>query len=443
MCVDITANKYQVVTTTIGYLLGVPTKNLADKSVVSACIQNKPANIVRDMCILRSTLIKHYDAFSEEMRVKRVGLYGLVENQVGEVLHRIRQYGVNIWSFNLKNVYEPIETLNGLISDRINNCKDLFPDWLDWHCVREAFIMPNGKGREGIEAAVKLYKSNSEYCPKRMYVNIHFYENGKYILGNDYAICHALYESCGKKFTDVSKVSDAKKSVKKKISAFLEESQGVVIAVDCENSDPYKMCATLASLSSSQSDKIKKIILIDDINASSAWRILGSYTSIPVETVRIERVLRGKSLVDITLSSVVCKEHYANGVNSVMLFSSDSDYWGLASTLPAVKFFVMVEAGSCSETYKESLSKKGIQYCCIDDFYTGDSDEIKYMALRAGIEESLKSVNVISFLDSAIANARATLSDAERTSFIQKYLLSGYISISSDGSLQLNYPTDV
>lgn len=434
MCIDATANRCQVVTSLVGYLLGVPLRHLQDRAVISDCRKNKHAIIVRDLCTIRSALIRNYDTFLEEMRVKQSGLYGLVEQRESEALSRLRQHGINIWSSKVRNVYEPIESLNGLISDRINNCKDLFPTWLDWHCVREAFIMPNGLCREGIEEAIALYKKTTDYCPHRMYINIKFYENGRYILGNDYAVCYALYESCGQKFTDLSKVSDAKKSVKKKIAAFLEEGN-VVIAVDCENSDPYKMCATLSSLSPAQSCKIKKIILIDDVNASSAWRVLNSYTDIPVETVCIERVLRGKSLVDITLSSVVCKEHYANGVNSVMLFSSDSDYWGLASTLPNVKFFVMVEEGACSEQYKESLERKGIQYCCIDDFYSGDSDSIKNAALITSISNSLKSVNLYKLLDDAIASARMALSPAERANFIEKYISGASIKVGSDGSL--------
>ena len=56
------------------------------------------------------------------------------------------------------------------------------------------------------------------------------------------------------------------------------------------------------------------------------------YTS-PVEHMMIERVKQNKSLVDVMLISRTCQEHYKNNVDSFILVSSDSDYWGLISSL--------------------------------------------------------------------------------------------------------------
>ena len=60
--------------------------------------------------------------------------------------------------------------------------------------------------------------------------------------------------------------------------------------VDCENSDPYKLCATLKNLDYEVMKKITAIILFDDVHTATAWRILENYTRIPVEHIMIERI---------------------------------------------------------------------------------------------------------------------------------------------------------
>ena len=115
------------------------------------------------------------------------------------------------------------------------------------------------------------------------------------------------------------------------------------MAVDCENSDPYRLCATLKGLDADVTAKIQKIMLFDDVNTVNAWKILESHTKIPVEHIMTERVKRTKSLVDIELTAMTCMEHYKNNVDSFIIVSSDSDYWGLISSLPDARFLVMIE----------------------------------------------------------------------------------------------------
>ena len=85
-------------------------------------------------------------------------------------------------------------------------------------------------------------------------------------------------------------------------------------------------------------NKVSKIILIDDVNTSTAWGVLEEHVSIPVEHKVIPRIKEDKSLVDITLTAQLCKEFYANNTDSFVLVSSDSDYWGLISSIPEAHF---------------------------------------------------------------------------------------------------------
>ena len=47
--------------------------------------------------------------------------------------------------------------------------------------------------------------------------------------------------------------------------------------------DKHKLCATLKNLDYQYTQKIASIILFDDVHSASAWRILNSFTHIPVE----------------------------------------------------------------------------------------------------------------------------------------------------------------
>ena len=60
-------------------------------------------------------------------------------------------------------------------------------------------------------------------------------------------------------FDDPSKYKDANAETKNSIYDFLRCSMRTVIAVDCENSDVYKLYATLKNLNQDELSKIEKI----------------------------------------------------------------------------------------------------------------------------------------------------------------------------------------
>lgn len=76
-----------------------------------------------------------------------------------------------------------------------------------------------------------------------------------------------------------------------------------IIIVDCENSDPYKLCSTLRSLNDGELEKVQKIILYDDIHTSKAWTLIEKYTRLTVEHELAERVNKFISDSFIILSS--------------------------------------------------------------------------------------------------------------------------------------------
>ena len=217
--------------------------------------------------------------------------------------------------------------------------------------------MPNGLKEEGTKQAANLYYANRSYYPYQVYINWVPQDEGN-ILYNDKKFAVLLYRWHNDYFREFSKVSDVSSYVKGSIYEYIEGSEKAVVVVDCENSDPYKLCAVLKNLDYQYTQKISSIILFDDVHTASAWRILEDFTKIPVEHILIERVKESKSLVDIKLTARACQEHYINKVDSFIIVSSDSDYWGLISTLSEARFFVMIESEKCSPSMKNALPRE-------------------------------------------------------------------------------------
>lgn len=210
--------------------------------------------------------------------------------------------------------------------------------------------------------------------------------------------------------------------------------------VDCENSDPYKLCATLKNLDYQYTSKISQIILFDDVHTATAWEILEQYTKLPVEHILIERVKENKSLVDITLTARASKEHYQNKVDSFIIVSSDSDYWGLISVLNEAQFLVMVEREKCGPDMKRALVESGIFYCYIDDFYSANSESILMSALFKELYRYLDhavQLNVNEMLDEALRATRINMSTAERRQFFEKHIKGMGLMIDGDGNVSV------
>lgn len=182
------------------------------------------------------------------------------------------------------------------------------------------------------------------------------------------------------------------------------------------------------------------IILFDDIHASTGWDLLEQFTTIPVEHIEIERVKQNKSLVDMRLAMRVSQEFYENTVDSFVLVSSDSDYWALISSLPKARFLVMVEHDKCGPDLKAALAEHGIFYCYLDDFYYGNSEELKTQALfremRLYMERAVR-LNLNVMFNEALRATRIEMTAAERQRFCSKYLKTIQLVIDDAGDVSL------
>lgn len=438
------ANESCAVVSRVAYLIGVEKRHFDNgheplmPGWYAELSKDKRARIVRNLCMLRTAIEQNYEQLYRAMTADVKNLNTLPEYIPQEAISELEKDGIRIVKPNARPLQYIIE-MNRLISDRINNCRELFPLWLNWEYIRQLFIMPNGTTEVGAKRAANEYYARKNSYPYQVYINWNGGGNGN-ILFNDKKFVSLLYESHEDCFWDLSKVTDAGNVTKKGIYSFLENSERTAIVVDCENSDPYKVHAMLTNLDQEALlNRICKITLYDDIHTTSAWNVLNEFTEIPVEHRVIERIKEGKSLVDATLMLGAAKDFYTNDVDSFILLSSDSDYWSLIRELGDARFFVMVESGKCGPDIKRALATSGVSYCYLDDFCTGDSG-IVIRTLLSEVREAIDSqvcFNVRRILDDAIYDTRAELSEKERRQFYDRYLKKLKLTVDIDGEVRI------
>lgn len=431
----------------VAYLIGVPKRIFENEheapqlEIYEQLDKDKTARIVRNLCVVRTSIERNFKHINDKMRMEYKTILSMPEYVPSDSLNQLTADGINFIKKSSTKLAHHIIEINRLISDRINNCKPLFPLWINWQYIKDIFIMPNGLTEEGTKLAADLYYSNLSYYPYQVYINWIPADEGN-VLYNDKKFATLLYQWHNDYFGEMSKVSDAGTYVKSNIYDYIEDSDKVVVVVDCENSDPYKLVATLKNLNSDYTQKIASIILFDDVHTASAWRILEEFTKIPVEHMMIERVKQSKSLVDIMLTARACQEHYTNNVDSFIIVSSDSDYWGLIQSLPYARFLVMIEREKCGPDMKAALVSSGIFFCYIDDFYSANAEEIKHSALFREMYRYIDNhvqMNVNEMFSEALRATRIDMADAEKKQFFHRYIRSMQMSISDDGDVVIEF----
>ena len=431
----------------VAYLIGVPERIFDNKfeppkkTVFQHLEREKSARIIRNLCVLRTAIVRNFKHINDKMRMEYRTPLSMHEYIPAESINQLFADGIFIFRKPNVSLNQYIIKINLLISDRINNCKNLFPLWLNWQYIRALFLMPDGLNESGTKAASDLYHTHIHEYPYQMYINWEPRDEGN-ILYNDKKFVALLYQHNSDRFSEFSKVTDASSYVKGSIYDFIENSEQTVMVVDCENSDPYKLCATLKNIDYEYTSKISRIILFDDVHTVSAWSILVNFTKIPIDHILIERVKQNKSLVDIKLTARACQEHYQNHVDSFIIVSSDSDYWGLISSLPDARFLVMLERENCGPDLKRELINAGIFFCYIDDFYSGNTEDIRHVALFKEMYryiDNAVSLNVNEMFEAALKATRVEMTNLEKQQFFSKYVKTLQMSISPSGDIMIEF----
>ncbi|MBE5907001.1 MAG: hypothetical protein E7277_09535 [Lachnospiraceae bacterium] len=421
-------NKYDIVTR-VAYLIGVPDSILYGENsyyLANVCKdleRDKNARIIRNLCFLRTQLENNISKIARGIRNNQISLMNCGTLLDLSKMRSLDEDGVEIYVYT-KEPYKFMAHLNRTIKQRINNCRSVFPDWLNWKYIVNLIVIPLADEERTVYEAATPYHENYNGYPYQCFINMPPENNGN-ILMNDKKFMTLLYKWNGDIFADVSRVADVSNSTKENIYNFLEQSDKCVFIVDCENSDPYSLCAAIKNLEEDRIRKIEKIILYDDVNASSAWETLSGYIDIPVEYMLINRLKDNKSLADIKVTARICKEFYQNEMRSFVLASSDSDFWGLIEEIPDAKFLVLVEQTKCSYALKQALMDKKIFYCYIDHFYKGGAEDIKKEILTKELAKNIResfSINLHEIMNDALYRTRIRMTEEEVAEYIKRKL---------------------
>lgn len=405
--------------------------------------KDRESRIIRNLCRLRTALERDFIRIRNGFMYDFKNLSSFPEYIPQDAVMELETDGVSLQK-SKPDIVQYIIEINRHLTNRINNVKVFFPEWVEWNYIRPLFIMPNGLKADGVKESGQSFAQNKISYPFQCYMNLESLTHGN-IFYNDFKFVSVLYELHGDAFEDRSLVRNASGNMIEDLYEFIERNEKILVVVDCENSDPIKLAASLSSLSIAQSQKIYKLILFDSAYTTAAWTTLcntGITSTYNTEHIVIKRLVEHKSLVDMTLAVTTCKEVYANDVDSILLFSSDSDYWALIQVLNEVEFLVMLEKEKTGAAIIEVLESKEIHYCYIDDFCRGTAYNIKTKTILAEIQNKLneKTFNITDILNVAISASWLSMTPKETEQFINRYIKNLKVSVGIDGTVQLLLP---
>lgn len=399
---------------------------------------NQAACTIRYLCKLRAMLMQHFKKTDNSIRFEFKNIDRL-EWFDSENIKQLEEWGFKILLTN-KRASDYNTNFNKLICENIHGCKELFPDWISWDYIKNLFVIPHYSTENVQKLEFEKYMANIVYYPYQMYIYWKKPCELGNMLYNDGKFLDILYKMNGANFTDSSKYKNAVDDVKTNIYDFINASEKTVLAVDCENSDVYKLYGMLKNLNQDEIEKIHKIILFDDNHTTNGWDYLEKFLNIPVEHIEVERVVDRKSLVDIRVTMGICKEYYENKISSFILLSSDSDYWGLISSLPQAKFLVVIEYDKCGQPIRDILDTHEIYYCSLDDFCTGNIEELKKAVLISELKKYLP--DIVNYNGKQLAydlfeKARINASENEIKNFYDKYIKTIRLNLDNDGNFSI------
>ena len=463
------------IVTVVAYLIGVSEDKFEsgewfDSEEYEKIKTNEDALIVRTLCRLRTQFLRNYKNIDDAKKYQMKPLETMTEYLDLDGIKYLRRKGMEVNIANAKSPTVNISYINQYIMDNIDKIKGLIPDWVKFQYIKALFLVPGGYSGHGgallknnyqkifstILAIGQNYMEQRSSYPFKMYLTWphKFKETDGNVLYNDLKFLKLLYSANGDRFQASQYVVDAKEDTKQEVYEFLADAVNVAIFVDCENVDPYAFGATILNLDEGVLSKIKRIVLFDDIHTSTAWDYMTDIMRIPVVKKDIERVLDEKSLVDIEMTAVVCEEFYQNNIESIILASSDSDFWGLIRNLPRARFLVLNEFRKTSGAVIEQMDKHGIKHCYMSDFAQDSIQKFKSDVLYLGLAERIKRFNqgglfgtldvtqLIDelFYDANIFGAEGQV-EREKTAFFNKYLKSGFTlkPVTVDGKLVLQF----
>ncbi|WP_044973153.1 NYN domain-containing protein [Ruminococcus sp. HUN007] len=425
------------VVATIAYMIGVRMNALQNSypectELISRLREDKDATVIRYLCKLRTALLLHFKKTDTAIRYDLKNLNTL-EWYDQDNIRQLEKWGFTIIHANHRSE-EYMQDFTKLINENIDKCSRLFYDWLNWDYIRDLFYIPKYNKKDVMVNEFNKYMANLEHYPFQMFIHWKPQEVGS-IVYSDRKFLKIIYSQHKDYFYDETKYKDADEETRNNIYDFIDSSVKTAVAVDCENSNPFKLYSVLKGLNQDELAKIDKITLYDDVNTTEAWDWLSKFIRIPVEHIEIERVTDRKSLVDVRMTASVVTDFYRNGITSFIIVSSDSDFWGLIKSLPDAHFIVMYEYEKCGSDIRNALDEHSIYNCAIDDFCSANTEELKRTVLLTALEKHIPTLlgeNPLELTHKIYEETKVTASKKEMENFCSRYVKTLRLKIVDD-----------
>ena len=134
-------NKLEIVTR-VAFLCGVADyhftgeKRFFMQNVYETLKKDGKALLIRNLCLLRNSIEHNFKKISNAMTREGRAFFGLKEYYPQAALSFIEDQGIRLPTSS-RMLSDILGEINKTISDRINNCKDIFPTWVNWEYLRE------------------------------------------------------------------------------------------------------------------------------------------------------------------------------------------------------------------------------------------------------------------------------------------------------------------
>ena len=427
---------------TVGFLLGVNEEAMMKRlespdeflPIKETLEKDEAAVAIRHLNNIRSNLMLHFKDVSRNLRNMNATFVPLDKMDIfKDDFKAISRMSISIIT-GKSDINEYLKRINNEIVKRIDKVEKYFPEWVRFKHIRTMFTMPNN-----IEEESKKFQCNQSLYPFQRYFNWREPFDCGYILSTDLDLLSVIYKNGNENFTDTDRVCDASDKVKNNINEFINTASKVQVFIDGENADPYRFASAIDSLKDQEIEKINKIVVYyDSEHTTKAWTSLKHFTyGIEVEAIPVERINNNKSLVDHRLVMGVSKAIFKENVDSIILVSSDSDFWSVIDASEDVRYLVMVESEKCGYDFKNLLRNKDVFYCYLDKFMTPDDDRFFNLVFKTELEKILKERfslgNANELLADVLQSCRAEASKAEKDMLLEKYIKTLSLGIDRDG----------
>lgn len=266
---------------TTAYLIGVKERNFFAsegkcgllKGVFEELDRQTHAQIIRDLCIIRSYMILNNGRIQKEFCYSGHNIYTLekIKTQNGEeietlphdVLNRLYHNGVNIY-MNRPDVYGYLILINREVKKRLymQAVKKLFPPAINWEYICDIFLFPSEATEKNVLRCVEDYFRNRKQYPYGCYINWDGC-NGK-ILKDDDEFLQCLYErheDCWRVWGDGE------------FEPFLGKNEKVYAIVDCATTDIAAFEAMWQELGNKYIAHIDQILLLCPSVMRATWEM--------------------------------------------------------------------------------------------------------------------------------------------------------------------------